>query len=344
MLLLDPEVVAGQVELQVGRVPDRRHVARSVPGGADAEELAQRGQLPGHAQPADVRNVDADEIDQPIADERDVFGLIHEQLAHRDRNRRLLTQDAKVLDVFWRKRVFEKKELVGLEVAREPDRLDGWHPLVDVVEQLDLVAEVGAHALEQPGNDAAVRPGLPGRLIRPEMRGLLGIASSVSGGSVSGVAGHVHLAPHVAVALVHEPPSRVLDLFEIAARSVRIQRRSLAALTTEQLIDGHARPLALDIPQRLVHAGERVVEHRPTAPVGADVGRLINVFDVVRIAPDQERLEILLDRRDHDQRALSEGRAAKAIQAGLARLDFHDDESDAIRRCADGFHARNAEC
>ena len=78
MLLLDPEVVAGQVKLQVGRVPDGRHVARAVPGGPHAEELAERCQLARHTQPADIRDVHADEVDQPIADQRHVFGLVDE--------------------------------------------------------------------------------------------------------------------------------------------------------------------------------------------------------------------------------------------------------------------------
>ena len=53
--LLDAEVVAGEVEVQVGGVADRRDVARAVPGGAHAEELAEGGQLARHAEAADVR-------------------------------------------------------------------------------------------------------------------------------------------------------------------------------------------------------------------------------------------------------------------------------------------------
>ena len=45
VLLLDAEVVAGQVEVQVGGVADRRDVARAVPGRAHAEELAEGRQL-----------------------------------------------------------------------------------------------------------------------------------------------------------------------------------------------------------------------------------------------------------------------------------------------------------
>jgi hypothetical protein len=84
---------------------------------------------------------------------------------------------------------------------------------------------------------------------------------------------------------------------------------------------------------------DRAIQHRAAAPVRADVGRLIDVFDIVRVPSDQKRLQILLDRGDHDQRTLGEGRAAQPIQAGLARLDFHDHESDAVGGSADGFDA-----
>ena len=57
-----------------------------------AEELAERRDLARRRQAADLRDVDADEVDQPFGNERQV--LLHrvEQLAHRDRDARLLPQ------------------------------------------------------------------------------------------------------------------------------------------------------------------------------------------------------------------------------------------------------------
>jgi hypothetical protein len=123
---------------------------------------------------------------------------------------------------------------------------------------------------------------------------------------------------------------------------MRVQRRRLAALAAHELVDGHAGAFALDVPQRLVDAGQRVVEHRATAPVGADVGRLIDILDVVRAAAEEERLEILLDRGHHGQRALGEGGAAEAVQAGLARLDLDHDQAYAVGRGTDGLDTRDA--
>src|SRR5262245_44975202 len=66
--LLDAEVVAGQIELQIRRVRYRRGIARSMPGRAHAKVLTQRRQLPRRAQSADIGKMDPDEIDQPVLD------------------------------------------------------------------------------------------------------------------------------------------------------------------------------------------------------------------------------------------------------------------------------------
>src|SRR5262245_7374047 len=70
MAVLDPEIRHGEVEMQIGRVPDRRDVAGTVPGGAHPKELAQRGELAGRGDAADVREMDPDEVDQPLLDQR----------------------------------------------------------------------------------------------------------------------------------------------------------------------------------------------------------------------------------------------------------------------------------
>jgi hypothetical protein len=38
--LLDSEVVAGKIEMEIGRVPDRRHVARAMPRDLHAEKFS----------------------------------------------------------------------------------------------------------------------------------------------------------------------------------------------------------------------------------------------------------------------------------------------------------------
>ena len=55
---------------------DRGYVPRPVPGGPHAKELAHRRQLAGHGETANRRDVDANEIYEPVADEGHVLGLI----------------------------------------------------------------------------------------------------------------------------------------------------------------------------------------------------------------------------------------------------------------------------
>ena len=73
-----------------------------------------------------------------------------------------------------------------------------------------------------------------------------------------------------------------------------VDRHFIAALPAQQLVDGHAQRLPLDIPQRHVNGA-----HRPKfRPIVSVIGRLaehplIDPFDVRRISSDQSRAERL---------------------------------------------------
>ena len=99
--------------------PTGEHVARAVPGGLDAEELAERGHLPRHAQAADLRDVDPDEVDQPLGDQRHVLLLGVEQLAHRQRDARLLADQPEVVLVLGRERILEEEQVVLLQLLAQ---------------------------------------------------------------------------------------------------------------------------------------------------------------------------------------------------------------------------------
>jgi hypothetical protein len=93
--------------------------------------------------------MDADEIDQPLLDQRHVLVRIDVELAHRDRRDAVLAQHGEVPVVLRRERVLEKEEPILIELLREPDRVHRRDPLVDVVQQLNLRAERRANVLEQ---------------------------------------------------------------------------------------------------------------------------------------------------------------------------------------------------
>ena len=78
--------------------------------------------------------MDADEVDQPLLDEGQVLVLRVEELAHRDRDARLLAQQPEVVVVFGRERILEEEQAIGLERLAQIDPLVEGHALVDVVQ------------------------------------------------------------------------------------------------------------------------------------------------------------------------------------------------------------------
>ena len=76
-------------------------------------------------------------------------------------------------------------------------------------------------------------------------------------------------------------------------RHGRRRARAGAALPAPQLVARHVRQLALDVPQRHVHAADGVVQHGPVAPVAADHHGLPQVLDVARVLADDERADVI---------------------------------------------------
>jgi len=81
-------------------------------------------------------------------------------------------------------------------------------------------------------------------------------------------------------------------------------------LPAEKLIDGHARLLTFDIPERLVNAADSVVQDRAISPIGGVVHGLPQIFDRVGRTAHEKGLQIAVDRRDYQIRPLRERRAA----------------------------------
>src|SRR4051812_29719652 len=109
--------------------------------------------------------------------------------------------------------------------------------------------------------------------------------------AVGRVAGQRDLTPNVAVPPRNECPSPVLDFLEVTAGGVDVDVGRSAGLAAEQLIEWHARSLRLDVPERLVDAGHRVVQDWAAPPVRAEVHRLPDVLNVVGVAAEHERLQ-----------------------------------------------------
>src|SRR5579884_1388615 len=131
---LDAEVGGDQVEREVAHDADGREVAGTVPGGADAEELGHGGDLANGRQAASLRDVDADEIDEALGDERGPLVRAVEEFAHGELRGALLADHAEIRDVFGREGVFEEEQAERLDFFGEADGLDGRDAFVYIVE------------------------------------------------------------------------------------------------------------------------------------------------------------------------------------------------------------------
>ena len=118
-------------------------------------------------------------------------------------------------------------------------------------------------------------------------------------------------------------------------------RHSRPHLASEQLIERHIGQLALDIPERHIDTGNGVIFDWTVTPIGILVHQLPELFNGLRVAPEQQRLEILFKKAFDGQMTISKSRAAQAVQAILIGFNLDDDKIDAFRRGQDNFHIRD---
>src|SRR5262249_15795344 len=71
-----------------------------------------------------------------------------------------------------------------------------------------------------------------------------------------------------------------LDLLGIAPADVAVQVGGEPALAPQQLVERRVVPLPLDIPECHIDTAHGIEQHRPVAPVGADVRRLPDILDL----------------------------------------------------------------
>ena len=202
---------------------------------------------------------------------------------------RLLPDQLEVVLLLGRQRVLEEERAVLLQLLAQLHGLAGRDPLVDVVQQLDLVAELRAQVLEQLRHGAGRRGRAPRRSWdRSARRTSRLVGSLVEPGAVGRPCRGSPPGRGRAGTPSPSPPGRSSSTSWMSRPLAwAYSRRGEPALAAQQLIDGHVRPLALDVPERHVHAAHRVEQHRAVPPVRADVGRLPDVLDLVDVAADR---------------------------------------------------------
>src|SRR5262249_52744261 len=149
--------------------------------------------------------------------------------------------------------------------------------------------------------------------LRAAVRRLGRLLAGPRGEAVGGQPRDTDLDADVPPALVHQLPGLPGDVLERRAAGVAVGVHGPAALAAPELVDRQPRPLAGDVPQGHVRPADGVAQDRAVAPVGADEGRLPDVLDLQRVLADEERLEVLLDRRLYHAGPLGEGRTAQAV-------------------------------
>src|SRR4051794_1653229 len=105
-----------------------------------------------------------DEVDQALLDQHFPFGLVHEELTHRDGDRSRFAHTREPADVFGREGILKEEETELLELLGKIDRQDRLNPLVDVMQQLELVTKLATKMLEEFGHDTDVGRLVPGLL------------------------------------------------------------------------------------------------------------------------------------------------------------------------------------
>ncbi len=114
----------------------------------------------------------------------------------------------------------------------------------------------------------------------------------------------------------------------MAAHSdVQIDVRRLATLAADQLIHGHSRLAALDIPESVADATDGAIQNRVVFVVRTHVADLPDLLDAIGRPAHHQWLQILLDRRAHKFVASARKcvrSAAIAVESRLIGCNFHD--------------------
>ncbi len=133
----------------------------------------------------------------------------------------------------------------------------------------------------------------------------------------------------------------VAEFLDVLTVRVAVDGHALAALSTEQLVQGHVGEFALDIPQRHVDARNGIVLDRAIAPIGVLMHELPEFLDGLGIAADEQRTQVFLDKALHHEMAVREGGTTETIEARLVGFDLDDDEIDTLWRGQDDFEVGN---
>ena len=316
--LLDPEVGRPEIQVQVGGVADGGNVAGTVPGGANAVHAGKYRRVTRGCEATHLADVHSDKVNQPVLDERGPLSGVVEEFPHGNGRGALLPYAAEPFQVLRGERVLQKEKLEGFNVFRELDCVCRDQAFVDVVEEFNVPCGVCADMPDHVEHPAGVFP-------RVIIRALLRTFRFTQAGRPAAVPAHLHA--NVLVALFVEFQDVVEDFVPVSTVGVCVTGSGFAAFAAQQLIDGHARALALDVPQSDIDAGNRVVEDGAVAPVSIDHTHLPDVFNAVDVASDEKGFDVSFKGGVNGMETLRERGAPEAVETGFRSDHFDHDEA-----------------
>ena len=144
----------------------------------------------------------------------------------------------------------------------------------------------------------------------------------------------------MAVALVVNAIHLAVQFLHRISNGMGIGRDGRSCLAAQQLIQRHICQFALDVPQSHINTGHCIVDDRAIAPVGVDHHQVPQILDVVGIAADENRLEVILHHALDRQRTLLERSAAHTVNA-LVGQHLDGDQIVPFRICDEAFDICN---
>ena len=247
--------------MDIGGMGDRRHIPRPVPCRPHSELLREYLQLPRGRYPADLAYMHPDEIYKALGDEGPPLRRIVEKLAYGDRSRGAFPDPPEPSKLLQRYGVLKEEQVIRIQLRGKLDSLCRRYPLMDIMDQLYLIAKPCPDAFEEPYR-------IPDVLLAVEVyAGPRSIGCSRRGDPIALAAIASALAADRTYAHLLEAPYVVAKLLDIPSVGMAIHGNRLPDLPAKKLVEGHPCHLSLDIPEGHIDSRYRVVLDGAVAPV-----------------------------------------------------------------------------
>ena len=166
--------------------------------------------------------------------------------------------------------------------------------MVDIVQQVDDIAELAAEVGHHLRREVEVRAGFPGVLLRDVTAGRL-VDQTICRRDAVGLrqARDGCLGTDREIPLVHMPLEVCTQLVQCRPAGVAVNQNPVAGSTPEQLVHRKPSDLSLDVPQRDIDRRDCGHRDRSAPPIGAPVEVLPGVLDPARIAADEQWADVI---------------------------------------------------